>query len=483
MSAYRPRRMKLCPAWLVLVALIMPSCTRVEIEDHSLQFNQAAGSLGNRVMLLNIVRAAKGYPLQFSKLTGYTGQSRLDGGINLNLPFIANVVGNKPSSQILQGTVTPSATFKTGVQNLQLADLNTAEIQQKLRQQVKARDFAYFRSQGWQKALVNTILIEELYIEPRLVKALREAADATCGPNGSARNSSGERAMICSWRSQAISRCGDDVKQPRRRASPDGDLIAVYENDPRKYCRYAAFQWFFASIRVLEGVSLDVDPKVDTDECKTTWVDPRDEKGGKDKSKEGKGSGDATKGLAESVKDGKVSVDVNVKLEKADKEDDDKAKEGGSIALNIPRGLGLFLRVDEFHYFDSLRNEHLCLLKEGKTPIRIGWRSPERMVRYLGDVLAVQTLGQGDGKGTIQILDEDGHLVDLLVVHKGRDLLGSTAVTVDGPEQEIFSIPVSTHGPNTHLSLQSLALVMESFNQAVSGKNLPQPATIFLSGG
>jgi hypothetical protein len=73
MSAYRPRRMKLCPAWLVLVALIMPSCTRVEIEDHSLQFNQAAGSLGNRVMLLNIVRAAKGYPLQFSKLTGYTG--------------------------------------------------------------------------------------------------------------------------------------------------------------------------------------------------------------------------------------------------------------------------------------------------------------------------------------------------------------------------------------------------------------------------
>jgi hypothetical protein len=467
---------------LALAALVLTSCTSVEIEDHSLQFNQATGSLGSRIMLLNVVRSAKGYPVQYSKVTSYQGNSRTDGGVNLNFPFLAGKIGNP--NTILQGGVTPSATFKTGVQNLQLADLNTAEIQRTLRKPVTPRDFVYYRSQGWPKALVNTVLIEELLVQPSLITKLGAAAASSC------RGSGGQKfPRECAWlRRQSESRACHGSREER--ASPEGDIVQVFANSPRKRCQHASFQWFFTALRVLPAISLDFDPRVDTDECTTRRARLKDISGsakdGKGKSKDAR-EGDGGKGAGETVKEGKVSVDVNVKIaEKADKDDDgaDKGKDAGSIGLNFPRGLGNLrsIGINELPTLEALRNEHACLLKEGKTPIIIGWRSPERMVRYLGDVVAAQGFGSGDG---LQILNDDGYSVDLFHVETGRDLSGRTAaVSVEGPEGETFFIPIPARASHdAHLSLQTLALVMESFNLAVSGKALPTAPTLFLSGG
>ncbi len=93
-----------------------------------------------------------------------------------------------------------------------------------------------------------------------------------------------------------------------------------------------------------------------------------------------------------------MTVDVNVKIaEKTDKDDDasDKSKNSSTIGLNLPKGIrGLkTATLDEARALERLRNENVCLLKEGRTPILVNWRSPERMVRYLGEVLAVQGFG------------------------------------------------------------------------------------------
>jgi hypothetical protein len=464
----------------VSAALVLASCTSVEIEDHSLQFNQATGSLGSRIMLLNVVRSAKGYPVQYSKVTSYQGNSRTDGGVNLNIPLLFGTIGNP--NQILQGSASPSATFKTGVQNLQLADLNTAEIQRTLRKPVTPRDFVYYRSQGWPKALVNTILIEELLVQPSLITKLGAAAKSSCQGTGGRRF-----PRECAWlRRQDESRACHGSREER--ASPDGDIVQVFANNPRKRCQYVGFQWFFTSLRVLPAISLDFDPRVDADECTTRRARLKDisaaDKDGKGKSRDAKG-GDGAKGTGETVKEGKVSVDVNVKIaEKADKDDDGSGKDVGSIGLNFPRGLGNLrsIGISELPHLEALRNEHACLQKEGKTPIIIGWRSPERMVRYLGDVVAAQGFGSGE---KLQILNDDGHPVDLFHVEAGRDGLGrAAAVTVEGPEGETYFIPIRVrNSSDTHLSLQALALVMESFNLAVSGKALPTAPTLFLSGG
>ena len=481
----RPHRWRrLFAARVVCVVLAAPfaaSCTSVEIEDHSLQFNQATGSLGNRLLLLNTLRAAKGYPLQFSKVTNYTGQSRMDGSLSLSLPFITNTFGN-PSGQRLQGTVSPSAQFKTGVQNLQLTDLNTAEFQKSLRTRVKANDFYYYRSQGWPKAVVNTVLIEEVYVEPRLLDALRDASEGACSDGGSGTK---RRRNECRWlmdkRTQA---CLDHPNATEPRASPEGDVVKAFINDPRQNCRHVSFQWFFTSIRVLEGATLEPNPSADPDECKSTWAAPKEAKGDKDKSKD-KSKDDRSSTIKETVKDGKLAVDVSVKLDKGGEkdEDGDKGRDSTHIGLNIPRGLGPGGRsanILEFPALHKLRNEYLCLLKEDKKPIRMEFRSPERMVRYLGEVLAVWMFGTGQ---RIQVLNEGGILVDLFRVERGRDLLGnSSAVAVEGPEREHFHIPIP-ETKDAHLSLQALALVLDALNLAVSGKELPRSTTLFVSGG
>lgn len=484
-SPGRTRRMAAKGAWLVLAASLSAACTRVEIEDHSLQFNQAAGSLGNRMMLLNVVRAAKGYPVQFSKVTSYAGSSRLDGGVGLTIPFPVDVFG-KPTA-LLSGSATPSATFKTGVSQLQLADLSTAEFQRTLRKQVTANDYVYYRSQGWPKALVNTLLIEEVLVEPSLFDSLRATAEVICGRDV-LRNLADrdKREKECNWLRSHV-HCLRDRNHREERASPEGDVVRVFANNPHSQCKHENFQWFFTSIRVLRKVTLDINPKVDTDECRTEIARLNDlassAKDGKGKSK------DTGKRTSETVKEGKVSVEVNVKVaEKADKDDDasDKSKDGSAIALNIPRvpppKFG-FVPTRETSALAALRNKNLCILKEGKLPIIVVWRSPERMVRYLGEVLAAQAFGSGAKK--IEILDDEGRPVELLRVESGRDLLRRVAaVSVEGPEGESFYIPIAEREPiRTHLSLQTLALAMEAVNLAISGKDLPRAPAIFLPGG
>jgi hypothetical protein len=479
--------------WPAVAFLLLAGCTRVEIEDHSLQFNHATGSLGNRLMLLNIVRAAKGYPVQFSKVTSYSGQSRVDGGLNLNIPFVGAIVGNPNTA--FSGGVTPNASLKTGVSQLQLADLSTAEFQRTLRKKVTVNDFAYYRSQGWPSALVHTLLIEDIFVEPRLREKLIKAAIATCDRSGSARTEgkrkTDENERLCDW---LLSKRELFEREREERASPEGDIVYAYRNDPRIPRQYESFQWFFAAIRVLPAVSLDFDLKAPVDECTTTTALLRDlAKKAKGKSKDDSEARGGGKGSTETVKEGKVAVDVTVKIgEKADKEDDasDKSKDGGSIGLNFPKGIRSLrsATLAEMRHLESLRNESLCLLKEGRTPIIINWRSPERMVRYLGEVLAAQDFGSAPMR-RVKILNNDGQHVELLRIERGRDEVGrAAAVSVEGPEGDSFYIPIADRVPDraskgAHLSLRALALVMESVNLAVSGKELPRTTTLFLSGG
>jgi hypothetical protein len=364
--------------------------------------------------------------------------------------------------------------------------LNTAEVQRNLRQQVGIKDFQYYRSQGWHPTLVNTILIEELQVEPDLERALDDASKAACARGGSASSSKNARLRaVCSWlaRREVADCLKSSPDAPQKRASHVGEVILAFPNDPRRYCRHVAFQWFFASIRVLNGVSLVVDPPIDPDECTTRWA-PKESKA--DKASKSKVKQDEKK-INENVTGGKVSVDIGVNLKVSDKAEKDKKKDEDErepvILLNIPKALSRYITSPkEAHELDRLRNQQLCIRKWEKTPIRISWRSPERMVRYLGEVLAAQEFGPG--KRPVQVLSEDGELVDLFRVQRGRNATGQAAIAVADPEGETFSIPRPDYDSSKgHLSLQALALVMESFNLAVSGKELPQPATLLLSGG
>jgi hypothetical protein len=160
----------------VIVLLLDTACTRVEIEDHSYQFNEAAGSVENRLLLLNAVRASKDYPLQLTKIASYTGAGGWNAGLS---PQLFNATGAHA------GPMTdwrPSLSLKSGVSQLALADLNTEEAQQKLKTQLSFDAFSlYYATAGnWDKSLLLTLFLDSVAIVSTLHTAMDWTALATC---------------------------------------------------------------------------------------------------------------------------------------------------------------------------------------------------------------------------------------------------------------------------------------------------------------
>ncbi len=113
---------------LATLSLALTACTGFEIEDHSYTFNEATESTGNRLLLLNAVRASKNYPMQFSRISSYTGQGRVTADFSPSFPF--GVDANHAYD------LKPTVKVNSGVQKLDLVDLNTEEAQERLRKKL-----------------------------------------------------------------------------------------------------------------------------------------------------------------------------------------------------------------------------------------------------------------------------------------------------------------------------------------------------------
>jgi len=414
---------------IVLLAPLISSCTRYEVEDHSFQFNQAIGSLGNRLLLLNAVRAAKGYPMQFSKLQAYTGQGRADGSLQVDIPFLLDVVGTGALAPTrLIGTAKPNASARTGVQALQLVDLNIAEAQKALRTQATGRDLEYYLLQGWPTRLVMTVMVEGVKIPETFFHRIAQTYEDECRARPD--------NPRCALRDKVRSCIGS------KGVASDGVSYVTIANDVRSRCSFMRFQWFLDALSASGGTFHLARKKT------------------KDKS-------DGKKQNAIYRSD-KFAIDVNVKLPEKDAPDTPASE---SLELFFQdAALEKFYR--DLRRMKDLRGNSVEVLE-------FLFRSPERMVRFLGDIIAVQELANEPWEITIRHGDYN---VELFKVNRG--LTVNAAVAVVEPEGERFFIPIPDHGsPTKHLSLQTLTFVMDFLNSAVSGKSLPPPNTLLISGG
>ncbi|HKZ01787.1 MAG TPA: hypothetical protein VJ180_06085 [Pyrinomonadaceae bacterium] len=428
-TAIARRKQILC---ILCLAPLIASCTSYEVEDHSLQFNEAVGSLGNRLLLLNAVRAAKGYPMQFSKLGSYTGQGRESGSLAADLPFVLNTVGTGTlAAARLVGTAKPSVSLGTGVQSLQLVDLNTAEAQKALRTQATGKLLEYYLLQGWPQSLVYTIMIEAVAVRKQLHTALAKVYDNHCNTNpDDSRCWLHAKVKQCAWVAGGSTR--------------NNITIVSFWNRPRTYCSFVMFQWFFEAVGV-SGGAFDVP-------------------GRKKKDKDDK---DDSKKQNAIYRSDKFAIDVNVKV--PEKEPTETASTD---------------YLDLFFENEAIQRLYESFSKgadqRGKG-IEVVFRSPERMVRYLGDIIAAQELANDRHEFEIRYGDQP---VKVIEVNRGSDIRASAAVAIVDPERERFFVPIPDHGaPTQNMSLQTLALVMDFLNSAVSGKSIPPPSTLILSGG
>jgi hypothetical protein len=126
-----------------------------------------------------------------------------------------------------------------------------------------------------------------------------------------------------------------------------------------------------------------------------------------------------------------------------------------------------------------LRRCHDALAAKGLVALVGVPRSPERMVRYLGELISVQNYGEETFVPKVFV---EGELVELFVVARGRLGTAESAVSVQDGEGEWFYVPTPMHGsPKRHRSIQVIALVVDVLNSAVSKGDIPQIQTLTLS--
>lgn len=411
----------------VLAALLFPllGCTKMEIEDHSYQFNEAVGSVDNRLLLLNAVRASKDYPVRFSVLQAYTGSSRWDGTYAPDVPL--------PIRADRSYKLLPSFDLNPGVESLQLADLNPAKAQRELKNKLTFNDWYYYLSTGRDGHLILNLFVERITIHYAILDRLLANLEAGCNQR--------PLRLFCEQIDDFARECAKTHGRADAFLKFVGHIkrqpLFVTRNLPLRRCEHKRFQ---ATLGLLIINNFQIETY--------TFRNLKKEKA----------SGQAEKGKADNV-----DVNVNVTI----------GKQGGT---QPPKAQIFFAFGDsaiDTEVESMLKSEELD--KIGINPFEFSLRSPESMVRYLGEVIAAEAYREpayvvtaavrGDGYGT---------LVPLFPVAVGEMGTRNAAVSVRGPEGDRFSIPIPEHGAvGRHRGLATLGLVQEVIGAAVSNEALP----------
>jgi len=412
---------RLCALSVVVAGLLSVSCTKFEINDQTYQFNEATGNVGNQLLLLNAVRSAKGYPMQFTSITSYEGTGRISGSINPNIPFIVddtivNVGTNIANIKKKTGkkyysiyddnfaagvgnTNNTGINFNTGVQKLLISELNDKEALKDLKTTLDRDRLFYYEEQGWNLTLLSMLTVEEIEITLSLFRELNYRSPPEC------------RSRVACEDGREVPGCDTDDFTPY--TIRDVNFVR-FKNNPRNRCSYAAFRHV---VELIIDAGFSVENYVDT---RNSDVD-------------------------------KVNFFVHFS--------DDHIQSHFKYELSRRDSKGY--RID---------------------PLEFRLRSPERVVRYLGDLIAAQSLERDRYVPQIR-LNENGYseYVDFLRVVRNAGYGKRWAVSVKDPEGERFGIPIPDYGsPDRHLSLQTLALSMDIYNSAVSNTSIPPSKTILL---
>jgi hypothetical protein len=414
---------------------LLGGCAGIQVDEHSYQFNEATGSLGLRLLLLNAVRASKDYPLQFSKINAYQGTGTMGTSVSATMPMQL-FPGN--------GTVTPKVDWKDGVSQLNLIDLNTEEAQQALRKVVSYKLYDYYANFHGSKSLsvIDAIMFEYVKVPRGLYELIVWRTGGIC-KDARTKNEADQRQSRLTFACEQLDvlRKGcDDFFGPR----------SVFPNDLTSRCSFNAF--LAASLRF---DILGVAP-----------VPPLPKKQREQPSSIRKAGGDTFNIYVAEQKGGedKAGSDEHADFWVSDKIFSDKCirTEYCQPALNR-KTLRPVPHTVKF------------------TNAKFQFRSPERMVRYLGELIAAQHYRPQRFVPEIvdPVLQER---FALFRVEHGVPLPGSAAVAIRDPDGEMFYVPRPQYGqPGADRSLEALAFVSDVLNQAVSKKAFPQVTTFTVS--
>jgi hypothetical protein len=442
----------------------MGGCVKVELEDHSIQFNEAAGSLGLRLLLLNGVRASKDYPLQFSALSSYVGTGGVSGSLSATGPFQGFPVTS---------SLSPKLDVKNGISQMNIADLSNAEAQNALKRQVTVETYRHYYTFAGRRSLgvINTVMIERIEANKGWYLRISDFVERYC--SGSV---DPEYYYACRYRTELRTKCSSEwldveksrvVVVPRSVNALTGDknksadtakrqrLQITSERAQIPYLLFVSSAGNECAFHHLTFVGLNLyiaGINIEEDACGDARLDAAQQR-------------IAAPGATVNIYTGEP-----------------KAAEVKKTRYQFSFTNKRFLQDLTGQEREFIRTADPCKT-EFSRPIEITFRSPERMVRFMGEIIAAQNYSSRPF--IPQSLDlTTGTKFNMLRVVRGMPPPGAAAVSVRDPDGEIFYVPKPNYGAQDRdRSLEMLSLVGDVVNSAISKNSFPQVTTFTLSPG
>ena len=144
-------------AMLLTAACGISACAIVDsYGDRAVQYNLEAEQVQDQDILLNVVRASKRRPLEFSGVQTVSGNASATGTVSLSLPIWQNSA-RTPTTLTPGGTVSGGPTFTVGV-------LDTQEFYQGMLTPIPMSTIDLFAGRGLSRILLLDLFIRDVRI-------------------------------------------------------------------------------------------------------------------------------------------------------------------------------------------------------------------------------------------------------------------------------------------------------------------------------
>ncbi len=140
---------------IAAIAFLAPGCAAVDnFSSRATQFNIETEQAQNEILLLNIVRASKRRPREFTALQTVTGTASATGGLTLSVPFGRN---NGANALGINSSASGGPTFAMSV-------LDTQEFYQGIMKPIPTATIDFYVHQRYPKPLLFNLLLSEVVI-------------------------------------------------------------------------------------------------------------------------------------------------------------------------------------------------------------------------------------------------------------------------------------------------------------------------------
>ena len=420
-------------AMAIAFAAVGGACSQVQLVHQVSEHNDALELSGNQVVLLNAIRASKGYPYYFTYLGDLQGKDAATATVEANAANLTTFANHQQHRFFGK----PGVALNNGFSSFNVSNANSEDFALNLITPLTAFQAAVLINSDWPTEHLAMLIIRRIGLSEQDFLVLKENIESRC------HNPVEALAHLCSLVQADVDRCGFPPADQVYDAEKPGVVKRIYtfRNEPEEDCAFARFQVAVRAI-VLAAPSM---------------LQREVEKGKGSASKSGKGVTEA------SANRGQQNFQITVNTASEKKESEGKLH----LRVELRRRTGL-VQISNL-LIEGTRSQ------AGATYFVL--RSPGDIIDYLGRLIKVQL--RTDGARVASVLYERRQLVPILVVKRGA-LAGRSAVSVSH-EGERFYVPTNGYDINErHMSMQSLMLVNQLLAMKLKRDNLKNATTLFI---